>query len=185
MRPYAGLSSTTSTFGSCGCGWRLRRRGRCRRPSKVQTVLELKGTSHPLDQPLERLIYLRAAAKTQAAAVLALKHRVAVVEVLLGRVQSEAQHSRVDPTLVDLTQPPFRVSWTQGLRDLPQACDSASSFGRFCTALQSPSPTALTRGHGRERRSSRTKARLPWPGVRFSPARCVRFSSGVDRSVPS
>jgi DNA replication protein DnaC/glycosyltransferase involved in cell wall biosynthesis len=35
-------------------------------------------------------------------------------------------------------------------------------------------------GHGRERRSGRTEARHPWLGVRFSPARSVRFSSGVD-----
>jgi hypothetical protein len=46
-----------------------------------------------------------------------------------------------------------------------------------------PSPTALTPGHGRERRSRRTEARHPWQGVRFSPARCVRFSSGVDTGI--
>jgi hypothetical protein len=43
--------------------------------------------------------------------------------LLLLDIQSEAEAARIDPTLTDLSQPPYRVVFTQGICDLVQGLE--------------------------------------------------------------
>ena len=89
-------------------------------------LLKVKQPAGSCEHPLVNCVEACAAFKQKVAAVFKLISRILVSEsgtLLLLKVQSEAQAARIDPTLTDLSQAPYSVSFTQGIRDLVQGLE--------------------------------------------------------------
>src|SRR5215510_3849953 len=86
-------------------------------------LFDIQARPRSVDQPLKDLFHLATAAKDEIAAVLDLVDRVVVVKpaaLLFLQVQPKTQTGAVDPSLADLTQPPYRPGFGQGVCDLRQ-----------------------------------------------------------------
>jgi hypothetical protein len=95
-------------------------------PEDGLELRDIEQSPRAVDEPLVDRIQGGAAPEQQIAAVLELVAGIAVAELrarLLVEVQGEAQATRVDPTVTDLGQSPYRVLLTQGLCELIQGLE--------------------------------------------------------------
>jgi hypothetical protein len=87
--------------------------------------LQIQRGAAAVDQRLKDLLHVAADFEDQIAAKLDLIVGVLITKsaaVLLLQIEHEAQAGRIDPTLADLTEPPYSPLPGQGLCDLRQAC---------------------------------------------------------------
>jgi len=87
--------------------------------------LQIERGAAAVDERLKHLFHVPAHRKDQVSAVLDLIARILITKpaaLLLLKIEREAQTGRVNPTLADLAQSPYRPLFGQGVCDLGQAC---------------------------------------------------------------
>src|SRR4029453_2620248 len=101
-------------------------------------LFDVQAGPRSVDQPLKDLFHLSTAAKDEVAAVLDLVDRIPIAEsavLLLVQIQPKTHTGAVDPSLADLTEPPYRPGLEQGVCDLCQICglgDDGETVSLFC-----------------------------------------------------